>query len=52
MTSDEMSFILELICSACSVGDCKYHQAKILAKDQVTGLEIVARCVCKKCLGV
>ncbi|EPA06536.1 hypothetical protein BG20_I2295 [Candidatus Nitrosarchaeum limnium BG20] len=47
MPSDAMNFIVEMICSACSAGDCKYHQRKILAKDSITGLEIEARCACK-----
>ena len=49
MSSDEMSLILEMICSGCSVGDCKFHQNKTFATDKVTGLEVEARCVCKNC---
>jgi len=40
---------LELVCSACAMGDCKHHQPKIVARDRITGLEVEARCICKNC---
>jgi len=49
MPSDEMSFILEMVCSSCASGNCTLHQPKILAKDRITGLEIEARCICRRC---
>jgi len=47
MPSHEMNFILEMICSGCSVGNCKSHQSRILSRDSITGLELETRCVCK-----
>jgi len=45
----KLSVVLELICKACSVGDCIHHQPQLTAKDSVTGLAVEARCICKNC---
>jgi len=43
-----MSVVIDSLCSGCSKGDCSTHQEKLVVKDQRTGLEIEARCVCKR----
>jgi len=42
-----MSVILELICKACAGANCVEHNASVIVKDQVTGLDIEVRCVCR-----
>ena len=42
-----MSVILELICKACAEANCAKHSAGVTVKDQVTGLDVEVRCVCR-----
>jgi len=44
-----MNLILETICKYCNAGRCINHNSSMIIKDDVTGLEIEARCVCESC---
>ncbi len=36
------------MCAGCSLGKCQYHKSRIVAKDSITGIEFMIKCVCSK----
>lgn len=42
-----MKLILEMICNGCNKGRCEEHIEKSTKTDQITGLQMEVRCVCK-----